>query len=348
MMQRGSDRWAAEAALVGKGVGLFRPMDRGLVQIAGADRVRWLDGMLTNDVTRLVEGPKQSGCYAALLTHQGRIVGDVHVAVREDAFWLEMSAQAVSGVIERLEKHIIADAVTVADIGASTEWLGVEGPNATQVIAALAGRELGLEPDCWTEIPVDGCPIAVAHWGASVRGGYRLLIPSGHREAVAAAVSVVAAGMGLVEAGPEVFEILRIVSGTPRFGAELDASVLPAEAGLERAISSTKGCYIGQEVVARMASRGRTSHQLVGLRFETPAAQVGTPVRLDANPDSAKIGEISSVCVAPGEGPIALAFVRSAHAAPGSVVHAGGKQAVISELPFSSMNSSVNGSVKEL
>ncbi|MFP8879027.1 MAG: glycine cleavage T C-terminal barrel domain-containing protein [Myxococcota bacterium] len=334
MTQRESDRWAAEAARVAAGVGLFRLTDRGLVQIAGADRVRWLDGMLTNDVVRLGAGPDRSGCYAALLTHQGRIVSDIHVALREDTFWLEMSAQAVPGVIERLDKHIIADAVTIADIGDTTDWLGVEGPNATQAIAALAGREPGLAPDCWTQVRLAECPIAVARWGTSAGAGYRLLIPAGHREAVATAFRSVAAGYGLVEAGPEVLEILRIEAGTPRFGAELDESVLPAEAGLERAISHTKGCYIGQEVVARMASRGRTSHRLVGLRFETAAAEVGALVRPASSPDAKKIGEITSVCLSPSAGPIALAFVRSAHAAAGSAVRAGGQLAVISDLPF--------------
>lgn len=336
-MSRDSDRWAAEAARVQRGVGLFRLTDRGLVQIGGGDRVRWLDGMLTNDVTSLVAGPDRSGCYAALLTHQGRIVSDIHVTVREGAFWLEMSAQAVPAVIERFDRHIIADDVTVEDIGAATEWLGLEGHNSAPLIAAFAGGELRIEPDCWTEVPTDPCRVAVARWGAAA-GGYRLLIPAGHREAVAGELSRLAAGMGFVEAGPEVLEILRIDAGTPRFGAELDESVLPAEAGLERAISTTKGCYIGQEVVARMASRGRTSHRLVGLRFETAAAVVGEPVRRDASPDSKKIGEITSVCVSPRDGPIALAFVRSAHAATGSVVHTAGQQAIISDLPFRTVN----------
>jgi folate-binding Fe-S cluster repair protein YgfZ len=110
--------------------------------------------------------------------------------------------------------------------------------------------------------------------------------------------------------------------------------VLPAEARLERAISHTKGCYIGQEVVARMASRGRTSHRLVGLRLETAAAAVGAPIRLASSPGAKKIGEITSVCVSASAGPIALAFVRSAHAAAGNEVQAGGQLAVISDLPF--------------
>jgi folate-binding protein YgfZ len=334
------DRWGAEAARVEKGVGLFRPEDRGLVQITGNDRVRWLDGMLTNDVARLEAGPEQSGCYAALLTHQGRIVGDIHVALREDAFWLEMSAQAVPAVIERLDKHIIADAVTIADIGLTMDWLGVEGPNATAAMTALSGRELRLEPDCWAEVLVAGCRVAIARWGTSAGAGYRLLIPSGHREAVAAEVSRTAQSLGLVEAGPEVLEILRIVAGVPQFGAELDESVLPAEAGLDRAISMTKGCYIGQEVVARMASRGRMSHRLVGLRFEATGPEVGSLIRLeastDAHKDGKKIGEITSVCEAPGLGPIALGFVRSAHCSPGGTVFIGVNSAIISNLPFRS------------
>jgi folate-binding protein YgfZ len=328
-----SDRWAAEAALVERGVGLFRPIDRGLVQVTGADRVRWLDGMLTNDVASLVVGPDRSGCYAVLLTHQGRIVADIQVMVRQDAFWLEMSAQAVPGVIERFDKHIIADDVTIAEITATTQWLAVEGPGAARLLASLADRELGLEPDCWVEIPLGPCPVAVARWGVAT-GAYRLLIPSGHLEQVAGELMALGSDMSFVEAGPEALEILRIEAGTPRFGAELDETVLPGEARLERAISLTKGCYIGQEVVARMASRGRTSHRLVGLRLQDTAAEVGTPVSLDASPDSRKIGEITSVCVSPSQGSIALAFVRSAHAATGGSVVVAGQHAEISDLPF--------------
>jgi folate-binding protein YgfZ len=160
------------------------------------------------------------------------------------------------------------------------------------------------------------------------------LIPSGHREAVAGKLMALGTEMGLVEAGPEVLEILRIEAGTPRFGAELDETVLPAEARLDRAISLTKGCYIGQEVVARMASRGRTSHRLVGLRLRNTTAEVGTPILPDASPDSRKIGEITSVCESPSQGSIALAFVRSAHAATGNAVVVEGRQAEISDLPF--------------
>lgn len=334
MTERESNRWAAEAVRVQSGAGLFRIADRALVEIRGADRVRWLDGMLSNDVARLEAGPTQSGCYAALLTHQGRIVGDIHVAVREDAFWLEMSVQAVPGVMERLDKHIIADDVTIADISASMEWLGVEGPNAGQVITELAGRKLDLEPDCWAEVGVAQCRVTVGRWGTAADPGYRVLIPTGQRETVAAALSALGDPNGLVEAGPEALEILRIEAGIPRFGAELDESVLPAAAGLERAISQTKGCYIGQEVVARMASSGRSSHRLVGLRFETREAAAGDVIRLDSSPDSKKIGKITSVCFSAGAGPIALASVRSAHAVSGTGVCADGRAAVISDLPL--------------
>jgi len=329
-----SHRWAEKAAQVDAGVGLFTLDDRGLVEVSGADRVRWLDGMLTNDVTRLSPEPSQSGCYAALLTHQGRVVADINVAVRPDAFWLEMASQAVPGVIERFDKHIIADAVTIRDLTATMEWLGLEGPNAGSILEAAAGQPLALERDRWTEIRIDGCEVVVARTGTSARVGYRLLIPLGNRERVATALRGLGADYGLVDAGPEVLEVLRIVAGIPRFGAELDESVLPAEARLERAISQTKGCYIGQEVVARMAARGKSSHHLVGLRFDRPAPPVGTAIGLDPAAGAKKIGEITSVCESPDQGHVALAFVRSAHAASGTEVYAAGQPALISNLPF--------------
>lgn len=349
------ERWAADADRVRNGVGLFRLRDRGLVQISGTDRVRWLDGMMTNDVTQLIPGPERSGCYALLLTHQGRIVSDATVSVREDAFWLEMSAQAVPGVIERFDKHIIADDVKIEDLGTATEWLGVEGPNSTELIAALAEREIDIERDSWTEVRVGASQVTVGKWGTSAEVGYRLLVPTGQGESVASALRAVGASRGLVEAGPETLEILRIEAGTPRYGAELDETVLPAEARLERAISQTKGCYIGQEVVARMASRGRTSHLLVGLRCEIgvevgarltrPIGLDGTDFGKDSGQGEKKIGEVTSVCLSASAGPIALAFVRTAHATTGITVQVGARPAgavtaVISELPFEPVNGS--------
>lgn len=323
-------RAAEQADRARRAAGLFEIAGRGLLEVRGADRVRWLDGMLTNDVTRLAPGPDASGCYAMLLTHQGRIVADLHVTLHDDAFWLDVHRDAMAALVERLEHHIIADDVALHDASSRFEWLGVEGCAASAVVTAAAGRELALAADCWAPIELAGSAVAVVRWGTSGSDGYRLLVPAGCGAAVAEVVAAAGRPLGIVEAGSAALEVMRVEAGIPRFGAELDASVLPAEAGLERAISQTKGCYIGQEVVARMASRGRSSHRLVGLRFDTEAPPVGAAVRADAK----EIGEVTSVATSARLGPIALAFVRSAHAVDGARVQVGESAATVADLPF--------------
>jgi folate-binding protein YgfZ len=138
---------------------------------------------------------------------------------------------------------------------------------------------------------------------------------------------------GLVVAGDEVLEVLRIEAGIPRLGAELDEEVLPAEAHLnERAISFDKGCYTGQEIVARIDSRGQVQHLLVGLRFEDDALpEPGAALEAEGR----RIGEVTSVCRSADHGSIGLGFVRRSHAAEGSEVRVGsGRRARVAELPF--------------
>jgi aminomethyltransferase len=326
-----------EVAAVRSGAGLFRLAGRGLLSITGDDRVRWLDGMVSNDVRELAADADRSGCHALLLTAKGRIVADLHVLGRKDAFWLETAASAVAVAKDTLEHHVIADDVAVVDLSDALERIGIEGPNARAALEAASGQAIDLAPHGWTEVWLADFPVTVARFGWSVADGYQLITPLGAREAVAASVLESAASVGLVEAGAEALEILRIEAGTPRLGAELDETVLPAEANLAEAVSQTKGCYVGQEVVARMHSRGRVSHRLVGFRVlgaELPEA--GSELFAAGR----RIGELTSVCVSPRFGPIALGFVRAVHAAAGSELAAGSSAVRVCELPFTDTDGS--------
>ncbi|MDH3212480.1 MAG: aminomethyl transferase family protein [Myxococcales bacterium] len=320
-----------QAAAVRRGAGLFRIAHRGLVAVEGADRVRWLDGMVSNDVAALAEGPERSGCQALLLTRQGRIVADLQVLWREAALWLDTESGAVAALMERLERHIIADAVTLADRSGAFARLGLEGPAVPAILERALEAPLSLAPDACADVRLAGVPGVAAAYGWSGEAAFQLFVPAEAGESVAAALGEAGAAEGLVEAEAEALEILRIEAGRPRLGADLDESVLPAEAGLERAISTLKGCYTGQEVVARLASQGQVAHQLVGLSSEGPALlAVGSAVRAGEQ----RIGEVTSACLSPVAGAIALAYVRRSHADPGTEVSAGGATARVVALPF--------------
>jgi glycine cleavage system aminomethyltransferase T len=228
-----------EAAAVRRGAGLFRLPQRGVLAVEGRDRVRWLDGMLSNDVAGLAPGPERSGCYALLLTRKGRIVADLRVLLRPEALWLELPRGAVAPVAETLGRFIVADDVVLRDASQELERLALEGPAAPEILEAALGAPLPLAAEAGAEVELAGVRLLVAAFGWSGAPARQLFAPAGSGEGVARALAQAGAARGLVEAGAEALEILRIEAGVPRLGTELDEEVLPAEARLERAVSQT-------------------------------------------------------------------------------------------------------------
>ncbi len=321
----------AQAQQCRRAAGLFRLGARGLAVVEGADRVRWLNGMLTNDVARLAAGRERSGCQALLLTRIGRIVADLHVLLRGDAFWLECAPEAVAPLLATLGKFIIADDVRLSDASLAWERLALEGPATNAIFSAAAGEPPGLARDAADAYVIAGTSVIAGAWGVSGEDALQLFVPAGSSAAVCEALRRAGAGHSLLEADAETLEVLRIEAGTPRFGRELSEAVLPAEAGLARAISTTKGCYTGQEIVARMATRGDASHALVGLALTgeaIPAAGAAVSSR------GVRTGELTSAARSASAGTIALAYVRRAHAAPGTPLEVEGRDARVMPLPF--------------
>jgi folate-binding protein YgfZ len=322
---------AERAAAVRAGAGVFQLSGRGLIEVGGGDRVRWLDGMLSNDVTSLQPGGEHSGCYATALTAEGRIVADPHVLVRGETFWLETEAAAVTGLLEHFERHLIADAVELRDIGSSVDRLSVEGPLAEQLLERAADAAPDLADDCCEVVRIAEAEVLMARYGWSGELGFQLLVPAGSGGAVAAAIEAAGSESKSIIVGEKTLEVLRIEAGIPRFGAEIDETVLPAEARLGRAVARSKGCYVGQEVVARMEAAGRVSHLLVGLAMgEGPIPEPGSVITADGK----RVGEVTSSCRSAIVGSIALGFVRAAHSAIGTELCAGGRPVRVAALPF--------------
>jgi len=313
---------------------VFRLAHRALLVVTGADRTRFLHGQLTNDVAGLDPAGPRSGCHALVLTAQGRIVGDLHVLARADAHWLETDAARAEAVKARLDKYVIADDVRIADASRAWARFGVEGPRARALVAAAApGTAVELEPDAWGPLRIAGAEGLVAAFGWSGEDALQLFVPAEAAEAAGQALREAAAGCGAAWGDEAALEVLRIeagVPGLPELGSE---ETLPAEARLvERAVSFTKGCYTGQEVVARMHSRGRVGHLLVGIALapDAPLPAPGAPLHAAG----AKQGELTSVARSAAAGPIALGFVRTAHAEPGTVLEVEGASVRVVALPF--------------
>ncbi|MCR9094533.1 MAG: hypothetical protein NXI30_09975 [bacterium] len=304
---------------------------RGLIEVRGDDRTRWLDGMISGDVTRLDADGEGAGCYATLLTNRGAIVADLHVGRIAETYLLESLGSEIPRIIETLERLLIADDVTLTDRSGDFATLGLEGRGARAILAAAVEGEAPA-PERWAALELGGADVLVGAFGWTGESAFQVRCAPGDRDAVEAALDA-AAGQALVRGDETALEILRVEAGVPALGRELDEEVLPPEARLERAIATEKGCYVGQEIVARLRARGQVNHLLVGLDLELEGAEtpeVGTAL----SADDRETGELTSVTVSPRRGPIALGYVRREHAEPGTEVCFDGGTARVVDLPF--------------
>ena len=342
---------AGIAAAVRRAAGLFALRERAIVEVVGDDRVRWLDGMLSNDVAGLAPGPQRSGCRALALTRKGQIVADVHVWLRPCSFWLETDAAAVPGLLEHLRRLLVADDVRLVDLSGALALVALEGPAAPDVAAAAATSPLALAAGSVAELAIGGVPAVAAAYGASGEPALRLAVDAAALARLCAALGKAGRRFGLVDGSAEALEILRIEAGTPAFASELAGGVLPAEARLEAAVAFDKGCYTGQEIVARVESRGQQGREAAAqlAEGERRRAPAGVKRRLTglllesavpAAPGAAievageRVGEVTSACVSPARGAIALGFVRLPHDEPGAALRVGGEPAHAAALPL--------------
>lgn len=296
--------------------GLVDRSERGKLLVKGAEAAEYLQGQLTNDVEGLAVG---EGCYAALLDRKGHMQADMRVLrLAEDEIWIDTEAVALEATRRHLQTYKIGREVEVEDVTAERALLSLVGPRSAEVVGSPPLPENACE-----SLPVEGIECVAA--GAAL--GIDLLAPVAGAERLRAAL----VGAGATEASPEALEILRVERGVPRFGVEMDTATMPAEGGIvEAAVDFAKGCYIGQETVARLHYRGKPNRRLRGLRLSAPAP-TGAPLRLGDR----EVGRVGGSCVSPVHGPIALAIVRR-EAEPGAelVVGEDGVTARVSDLPF--------------
>jgi folate-binding protein YgfZ len=304
--QHFGDAEAEYRALRG-GAALFDLGFRTVVRATGADRAAFLHGMLTNDVAGLRPG---SGAPALLLTIQGRVTADVRLAALEDTLLLDVDVRARADFVEALEKLIIADDVELGAPAAPVALLGLEGPRAAELLGGEAGE---LAPYAHTTLAVAGVRLRVQRASEVAGPGFVLQVP---RER-AAEVWDALVDQAARPAGMEALEGRRVEVGVPRIGLDMDASTLALEVPVEPSISTTKGCYLGQEVVARGTARGHVNRRLVALRLAGPEPVRGTVLMAGGK----EVGRLTTVARTYGAGGVgALGFVRREHWDPGTVL----------------------------
>jgi len=296
--------------------GLIDRSDRGKLRLCGSERIGFLQGLATNDVKSLAPG---RGCYTAFLEPKGHLVSDAQVLVRADDVLLDVEPGRAKSLLDHLEHHLISEDVEVSDVTASFALFSLLGPQSS----AVACDENCFEPQ--------GDVLRIGTRLGALKG-IDLLVPSSQ----AAKVLESEVARGAVPVGFEALEIARVEAGVPRFGADMDEETGALEANLaDRAISFTKGCYVGQEVIAKASYRGGARNKLVGFRLG-PGVLLpsGTPL-FKAPGDKKPVGKITTAVHSPRLGDIALGYARREFQSPGSeLLTADARQIVVCALPF--------------
>lgn len=313
-----------------EGCALWDTDFRRLLTATGEDRVTFLHGMLSNDIKVLRPG---TGTYAALLTQQGKIVSDLRVYADADRLLLDVPAERADAVLNALQKFIVADDVELSINHDEQPLLAVTGPSSAMLLGTVLQTSLPPRTALAHQLyPFSGGTLRLVAVDDCDGAGYTLCGPA----AIADDLRRRLCDGGAQPSGRETLDVLRVEAGVPWYGIDMDEEILLMETNLDRAVSFTKGCYLGQEVVERVAARGKVNKKLTGLRLDgdvVPTA--GTPLRADGK----DIGRVTSSVRSPALGKIiALAYVHRDFLEPGTTITVATSpkesKAAVCSLPF--------------
>jgi folate-binding protein YgfZ len=303
--------------VVREGCGLLDRSERGKLAFTGAQAKELLQGQVTNDVEALAPG---SGCYAAVLSSKGKMLGDLRVLDTGAELWIDTERSALQAIFNVLHRARLGFDAELHKRTLEQGLVSLVGPDARRV----AGVDAGALPEhehANAAIELDGIPARAI----ATDLGVDLVCAAERTPALIAALTA----RGAQEVPEAAVEALRVERGRPRYGVDLDDTTIPQEAGLnERAVSFSKGCYVGQETVARLFYKGKPNRHLRGLKLSAPV-EPGTELTAGGR----VVGRLGSVVISPDHGPIGLALVRR-EVEPGAEVAAGAASATVVELPF--------------
>jgi folate-binding protein YgfZ len=290
---------------------------RGKIKLTGEDRARLLHAMSTNHIQQLTPG---AGCYAFFLSDKGRILADANVLCRPDHILLDVEPETREPLYQHLDHFIIADDVTLEDVTPALATIAVEGPDSIRVIERAGA-------------PVPEASYATADWGNRVVArvsftgslGFFVLVPTDEKPELIAALEAA----GAVAGDAEAFRVVRLEHGKARYGEDISERFLAQEANQPQAMNFNKGCYLGQEIVERVRSRGQIHRVLMPLLLETKVApEPGSKLQIG----EASVAEITSAAYSPALDRVAaLGYVRSEHARPHTEMTLGDVRAEVAE-----------------
>jgi folate-binding protein YgfZ len=290
------------------GVGLIDLSARGRISVSGSEAVMFLNGLITNDMKTLGENQSMAAAFANV---QGRLLAAVRVIRRANDFLLDTEAATREKVLKIIERFTLAGDFKVADLTTESALISIQGRAASSLIEKVSDEEITIVP--------------ATHTGEA---GFDLIVSTDQKES--AWKTLVATGATPVS--PEVEEILRIEAGIARYGVDMDETNVVTETNLDDAVSYTKGCYLGQEIIVRIKHRGHVAKKLTGLRFESDR-QIGAGAVIRSNDDK-EIGRVTSATFSPTLGAVGLGYVRYEYLTPGTPVVVDGVAATTHELPL--------------
>jgi aminomethyltransferase len=279
---------AAQLAALLQEAGVSRLDQMGWIRVTGEDRVRWLNGMVTNSIQELKDG---EGNYNFLLSVQGRIQGDATIFAEPDALLIETAASQVPGLMALLDRFIIMDDVELDDGTNSQSGMLIAGPKAASLLAQMGLNVEHLAVLQRRTMPLDGAQTTVLHTESPLIPRFELWADADTTSNLLEALQ----NAGAVFCDAQSLEWLRILEGTPLYGADIRDRELPQETGQTRALHFSKGCYLGQEIVERIRSRGNVHRTFSAFRLDGELPAAGAPIEADGK----QVGELTSVSAIP-------------------------------------------------
>jgi len=337
-MARSYGNPSAEHQAVRENAGLIDQSQRGKLRLKGKDRTDFLHGMVTNDIKSL---PPGTGLYAAFTTDKAKMLADARIYNLQDSLLIDLEPELTEKILKHLDKYTLASDVSIENLTETQGLLSVYGPASSGIITQLlAPASLPPKEYSIVLLSMDGIPILLARNDITGEVGYDLYPPADSLVLIWKRLLDIGGPHGLQPVGLEALNSLRIEAGIPRYGIDMDESNFPMEAGLEtRAISYTKGCYIGQETIARADAQGHMNKRLMGLELEgdaVPKKGQSIQARPDPpEPEGRVIGTVTGGVMSPTLGKvIALAYLLRDYIKPGMEVRVSRQPARVVPLPF--------------
>jgi folate-binding protein YgfZ len=306
--------------------GVYSLSSRAQISLTGSDRTRWLNGMITNNIRDLAVGHR---VYAFLLNPQGHILGDLYAYNREESLLVDTDQVQVEKILAVFDKYIIMDDVEIANLTGQLTGIGIAGPKSSDTLRAAGFDVPDLKLLQFAETTSQQSSVMLVRGdNPSVESFELWLAPADAEKANQALIRA-----GAKEVGTTALDRLRVASGVPRYGVDIRERDLPQETEQDRALNFSKGCYVGQEIVERIRSRGQVRRKFTGFGISGHLPAVGSKIQAEGK----EVGEVTSVASLPlakGERMVALGYIRREAAIPGKTLDAGGSVGTVSNLPF--------------